>query len=162
MHRLTQSTEILASMPAARLRTVTQVSAGGVVFRRSAGDRIDIVLVRVGPKDRWQLPKGLVEEGEAPETTAIREVREEAGVDAALIQAIEAIEYWYVGSHGSERVRFHKRVHFYLLEYRGGDVRDHDHEVSEARWIPVADSERMLSFASEKKVATRARELLQP
>jgi 8-oxo-dGTP pyrophosphatase MutT (NUDIX family) len=150
-------------MPGAPLRTVSQVSAGGVIYRRAADGHVDVALVRVGPKNRWQLPKGLVEKGESPENTAIREVREEAGVEGALIAPLEPIEYWYVGAYdGGERVRFHKRVHFYLLEYVRGDVRDHDHEVSEARWVPLENAEEMLAFGSEQKIAARARELLRP
>lgn len=150
-------------MPGSRLRAVTQVSAGGVVFRRAAGDgRVDVAIVRVGPKDRWQLPKGLVENDESPEATAVREVREEAGVDSTLVAPLDAIEYWYVGAHdGGERVRFHKRVYFFLLEYRAGDVDDHDDEVLESRWVPTAEAERMLSFGSERKIMARAREILQ-
>jgi 8-oxo-dGTP pyrophosphatase MutT (NUDIX family) len=149
-------------VPGARLRTVTQTSAGGVVYRRPGAEGpIDVALVRVGPKNRWQLPKGLVEHGEAPEATAVREVREEAGVHGELIAPLEAVEYWYVGSQGgNERVRFHKRVHFFLLEYREGDVEDHDDEVSESRWVPIDDAEAMLAFSSERNVMARARELL--
>ena len=122
-----------------------------------------MAIIRVGPKERWQLPKGLVEAGESPESTAVREVREEAGVDGELIAPLEAIEYWYVGTErGDGRVRFHKHVHFFLLEYRGGDVRDNDHEVSEARWVPVVEAAQMLAFESERKVVARAREMLQP
>jgi len=143
-----------------RIRTQRQTSAGGVVFRRR-DERVEVALIRVGDKSRWQLPKGIVDEGESPEVTAVREVREEAGVDAELIAPIEAVEYWYVGTeHGGERVRFHKFVHFFLLEYRSGDVRDHDREVEEARWVPLGEAEAMLSFASERKVLARARELL--
>lgn len=151
-------------MPGARLRTVTQVSAGGVIYRRAAGTAaVDVAIIRVGPKERWQLPKGIVERGESPESTAIREIREEAGVGGELVAPLEVIEYWYVGiEHGDERVRFHKHVHFFLLEYRDGDVRDHDHEVSEARWVPIGEVEQMLAFGSERKVIARARELLQP
>jgi 8-oxo-dGTP pyrophosphatase MutT (NUDIX family) len=149
-------------MPGARLQTVTQVSAGGVIYRRGRGEEsIEVALVRVGPKNRWQLPKGLVEPGETPEATAVREVREEAGVQGELVAPLEAIEYWYVGTHeGHERVRFHKRVHFFLLEYREGDVQDHDYEVSEARWAPIGEAESLLAFGSEKKVMARAHELL--
>jgi 8-oxo-dGTP pyrophosphatase MutT (NUDIX family) len=151
-------------MARAPFRTVTQVSAGGVVYRRGAGEKnVEVALIRVGPKNRWQLPKGLVEEGESAETTAVRELREEAGVEGDLIAPLDTIEYWYVGAHdGGQRVRFHKRVHFFLLEYRTGDVRDHDHEVSEARWIPLAEAEALLTFGSEQKVMARARALLEP
>lgn len=149
-------------MPGQRLPTVRQVSAGGVVYRRGVDNaKIDVALVRVGPKGRWQLPKGIVDEGETPAQTAAREVREEAGVDAEVVAPLEEIEYWYVGNDAqARRVRFHKRVHFFLLEYRGGDVADHDHEVDEARWIDLPDAATMLAFDSERRVMMRAIQLL--
>jgi 8-oxo-dGTP pyrophosphatase MutT (NUDIX family) len=116
-----------------------------------------VALICVGPKHRWQLPKGIVDEGESPEMTAAREVREEAGIDADLVAPIEVIEYWYVGTEPTgEKVRYHKYVHFFLLEYLSGDVRDHDREVEDARWVPVADAGAMLAFPSERKVLARA------
>jgi len=107
------------------------------------------------------LPKGIFDDGESPEATAVREVREEAGINVTLVAPLEVVEYWYVGAERSgERVRFHKFVHFFLLEYESGDVRDHDAEVEEARWVPLADAEDMLAFASERKVLAQAREQL--
>lgn len=80
-----------------------------------------------------------------------------------MVTPLETIEYWYVGTHDrGERVRFHKRVHFFLIEYRRGDVGDHDDEVSEARWVPLGEAEQMLAFVSEQKLIARARALLQP
>lgn len=114
-------------------------------------------MVRVGPKRRWQLPKGIVDEGEKPEDTAVREVREEAGVDARIAAPLDTIEYWYVGNdRDGRRVRFHKFVHLFLLEYESGDVADHDHEVDEARWVPLADAAAMLAFESERKAMNQA------
>ena len=144
---------------ASPVETRTQISSGGVVFRRDARGA-EVALISVGPQHRWQLPKGLVDPGESPEQTAVREVREEAGVDAALIAPLERVEYWYQSTERGTRVRFHKFVHFFLLEYFAGDVADHDHEVNEARWVPVADAATMLAFASERRVLERARELL--
>lgn len=147
-------------MPALPLPVVRQVSAGGVVYRDAAG-RIEVALVRVGPKKRWQLPKGIVDEGEKPETTAVREVREEAGVDARIVGPLDVIEYWYVGDADRRRVRFHKFVHLFLLTYLSGDVEDHDSEVDEARWVPLADAEGMLAFESERKAMRQAAGLLE-
>ena len=145
---------------AGRMRTQRQTSAGGVVFRRRH-EEVAVALIRVGEPGRWQLPKGIVEAGEAPEATAMREVREEAGVAAALTAPIEVVEYWYVGTERSgERVRFHKFVHFFLLEYESGDLDDHDHEVEEARWVPLGEAEAMLAFASERRVMRHAQALL--
>jgi 8-oxo-dGTP pyrophosphatase MutT (NUDIX family) len=142
------------------MRTERQMSAGGVVVR-GAGRWTEVALICVGPRRRWQLPKGLVEAGEAPEAAATREVREEAGVEADLVAPIDVIEYWYVGRTGTDRVRYHKQVHFFLFRYRSGDVADHDHEVQEARWVPLADAPGMLAFANERQVVERAAEMLE-
>jgi 8-oxo-dGTP pyrophosphatase MutT (NUDIX family) len=147
-------------MPGSSLPVVRQVSAGGVVCRRAAGGA-EVAIVRVGPKARWQLPKGIVDEGEKPEETAVREVREEAGVEARVAAPLDVIEYWYVGDdRDGRRVRFHKFVHLFLLEYASGDVADHDHEVEEARWVSVADATAMLSFESERKAMRQAAALV--
>ena len=139
--------------------TRRQVSAGGVAFR-GRGAQAEVALVSVGPQARWQLPKGIVDAGESPEVTAIRETREEAGIDAELVAPLETIEYWYQAVERGERVRFHKFVHFFLLEYRGGDVSDHDHEVNEARWFPAREALGRLAFRSERKVLEQAVALL--
>lgn len=139
--------------------TERQLSAGGVAFRWRE-DTIEIALISVGEKGRWQLPKGLVDRNEAPEEAALREVREEAGIETELLQPIDTIEYWYYGRHGGERIRYHKFVHFYLLRYVAGDVEDHDQEVNEARWVPIDQAQRLLAFASEKKVVAQAQSLI--
>ena len=135
--------------------TETQVSSGGVCVR--TGERgAEVALVCVGAKRRWQLPKGIVEAGESPEVAALREVREEAGVEATLVEPLETIEYWYQVMRGGTRVRYHKYVHFFLLTYERGDVADHDHEVQEARWVPIDEAANMLAFANERRVVARA------
>jgi 8-oxo-dGTP pyrophosphatase MutT (NUDIX family) len=128
---------------------------------RRTGSVAEVALVCVGEKRRWQLPKGIVDEGEAPEAAAVREVREEAGVEARMVAPLEIIEYWYVGADRGRRVRFHKFVHFFLLRYVSGDVADHDHEVHEARWVPIAEAAAMLAFPTERKVVERARAVLE-
>lgn len=125
-----------------------------------APKQVEVALILVGPQGRWQLPKGLVNAGEDPQTTALREVAEETGLETALIAPIDVIEYWYYGSRGAKKVRFHKRVHFFLLQYVAGDVADHDNEVEEARWVPLDAAKTMLAFASERKVLEKAETLL--
>ena len=136
-----------------------QTSAGGVVYRGEKG-HAEVVIVSVGPQHRWQLPKGLVDKGENPEVTAVREAREEGGVSSEIVQHIETIEYWYAGLENGIRVRFHKRVHFYLMKYVSGDTKDHDWEVNEARWVPIEDAANQLAFYNERRVMDRARELI--
>jgi len=147
--------------PAIKVPVRDQESSGGVVFRRMEGDtRTEIAIISVGPQRRWQLPKGMVDPGEKPEVTAVREAREEAGVETRVRDHIETIEYWYAGLERGIRVRFHKRVHFYLLEYVSGDTRDHDAEVNEARWIPIEEAFSQLAFEGERRVVEGAKALL--
>ena len=136
-----------------------QVSAGGIVFRKENG-RTDVAIVSVGAQHRWQLPKGLVDSGESPEAAAVRDAREEAGVESEIVSHIETVEYWYAGLDKGERVRFHKRVHFYLMRYKGGDTSDHDWEVNEARWVPIEEAETQLAFDNERRVMQSARRTL--
>ena len=140
--------------------TKTQVSAGGVVFRRR-GRRAEVALISVGEKNRWQLPKGLIGLNESPDVAALREAREETGLDAELVGEIDRIEYWYVSSERGARVRYHKFVHFYLMRYTSGDTADHDHEVNEARWIEIGEAARMLAFKGERAVVERARGMIE-
>jgi 8-oxo-dGTP pyrophosphatase MutT (NUDIX family) len=139
--------------------TKTQISAGGVVFRRR-DSRVEVALISVGGENRWQLPKGLVDAGESAEAAAVREAREETGIETELVAPIDKIEYWYYATNRGGRVRFHKFVHFYLLRYLSGDVRDHDAEVNEARWVEIEEARMLLAFAGERKVLERAREML--
>lgn len=140
-------------------RTKIQVSAGGVAFRRQ-GRRTDVALVSVGRDGRWQLPKGAVGRGETLEETAVREVREEAGIGTEVAGPIDRIDYWFFAPGRGRRLRIHKFVHFFLLRYLEGDVRDHDREVTEARWVPIDRAEAMLAFESEREIVRRAREMI--
>jgi 8-oxo-dGTP pyrophosphatase MutT (NUDIX family) len=144
----------------AKVETLDQISAGGVAFRRQDSE-IQVAIVSVKPKLRWQLPKGIVDPGESPQVTARREVREEAGVETDLIKLIETIEYWYRSVKNGKPVRFHKFVHFYLMEYRSGDVANHDREVEEARWVSFEEAMEMLEFKSEREVLEKAREMIE-
>jgi 8-oxo-dGTP diphosphatase len=143
-----------------KVPTFDQVSAGGVVFRRQA-EELEVALISVGDPQRWQLPKGLVGSDEEPETAALREVREEAGVDAELLGFIDKIEYWYYSTQKGSRIRFHKRVDFYLMRYLSGDVRDHDHEVNDAAWFEIEVALEKLAFKSEKEIVQKAAEMVE-
>jgi 8-oxo-dGTP pyrophosphatase MutT (NUDIX family) len=152
---------IVASVEQLRMPGITerQVSAGGLAVRERAG-KVEIALISVGDPPRWQLPKGLVDKGEKPEAAAVREVREEAGIEADLVAPVETVEYWYQSKAGAQRIRYHKFVHFFLMKYRSGDVRNHDHEVNEARWVKADDAAQMLAFANERKVLAKALEMV--
>ncbi len=146
-------------MRVSKVKSKVQISAGGVAFRNE-GEQVEVALISVGENNRWQLPKGLVDSGESTEEAAVREVREEAGVEADLLERIDKVEYWYYWKEDGQRVRYHKFVYFYLLRYKSGDTRDHDHEVNEARWIEIGDAIKMLAFKSEKEIVRRAKEMI--
>ena len=151
--------QAVQSTTAMSVATQDQVSAGGVAFRCQDSEP-EIAIVLMKPKLRWQLPKGIVDPGESPEATALREVREEAGIETELLHLIETIEYWYRSTKYGKPLRFHKFVHLYLMEYKAGDVSNHDHEVEEARWVRFEDAAKMLAFKSEREVAEKAREMI--
>jgi 8-oxo-dGTP pyrophosphatase MutT (NUDIX family) len=142
-----------------KVPTKLQFSAGGVAYRQRKG-QIEVALIAVGKDNRWQLPKGIVDKGESTEDAALREVREEAGIVAEIVERIDKVEYWYVSKEQGDTIRYHKFVYFYLLRYKSGDVRDHDHEVNEARWVNIDDAIRMAAFANEKKIIEKAKELI--
>lgn len=129
-----------------------QVSSGGVTFRKSdKGIEVALIRIRAG---RWALPKGLINKGEVPEETALREVREETGLEGRLIDKLGDIEYWYFSKE--DQTKYHKFVHFYLIEYERGSIDDHDWEVEEVKWFPVEDAIKTLSYKSEKEIMEKA------
>ena len=130
----------------------SEVSAGGVVVRGE--DCVVIVPTRRAADGSkvLALPKGHPEPGESTEAAALREVREETGVDASVVEPLGEVRYWYQ-RHGR---RIAKRVDFFLLAYRDGRVEDHDHEVEEARWMPLAEAAEALTYEGERDMVTRA------
>lgn len=138
------------------MRTSTELSAGGVVVRGE--DVIVIVPTRraADGKAVLALPKGHVDAGETPLQAAIREVREEAGVAVEHIADLGEVRYWY--TRGGQRIA--KAVEFFLFAYLSGDLDDHDEEVQEARWMPLAEARRSLSYPGEREMARRAIALL--
>jgi 8-oxo-dGTP pyrophosphatase MutT (NUDIX family) len=142
--------------------TRTETSAGGVAFRANAsadGHGFDVVIIRTH-EGRWQLPKGWIEDGEPAEAAAVREVREEAGIDAEVVAPLGTIEYWFRSTYDPEPARVHKFVHVFLLRYLGGSTDDHDDEVTEARWLPIDEALHTLSHKDERDMVERARTLL--
>jgi 8-oxo-dGTP pyrophosphatase MutT (NUDIX family) len=127
-----------------------EFSAGGVVVRRFRG-RPFVAVVRVRD-DVLALPKGHPDGDESPTEAALREVREETGLEGELLAKLGDIRYWYW--HAGERVL--KIVTFYLFRWRSGSVRDHDAEVEAAQWIPLEEAPRRLAYRGERDMAAAA------
>ena len=117
------------------------------------GPEVALAARRVRSGDlAWGLPKGLVERGERHEEAALREVREETGLEAEILHDLGEISYFF--SWAGARVR--KVVHFFLMAATGGDVSEHDDEMEEVRWFALDEATRMASFPSEREVLERA------
>jgi 8-oxo-dGTP pyrophosphatase MutT (NUDIX family) len=129
---------------------IREFSAGGVVLRRFHG-RPFVAVVRVRD-DVLALPKGHPDEGESAADAARREVREETGLEAELVEKLGDIRYWYA----RDRQRVMKIVSFFLFRYRSGSVSDHDHEVEAAGWIPLEEATERLAYQGERQMAAAA------
>ena len=130
------------------------VSCGGVVYRvRDGGVELALCGRRTG---LWALPKGTPDAGETLEQTALREVREETGLEVEIEAPLGHIEYWF--TLPGERV--HKRVYFYLMAPRGGSVDDHDPEFDVVEWFPASAVPATLTYPSEAEVVGRALDAL--
>jgi 8-oxo-dGTP pyrophosphatase MutT (NUDIX family) len=130
----------------------TEFSAGGVVVR----ERECVVIVptrRAADGSKvLALPKGHPEDGESAADAALREVREEAGVESRLVEKLGDVRYWYT----RDGRRIAKVVSFFLLEYLSGEVSDHDREVEDARWLSLDRATRELTYKGERDMASRA------
>ncbi len=134
-----------------------EFSAGGVVVRRLRG-RWMLAAIRPGgkPEGTWALPKGLVGRREGAEETALREVREETGVDGVSLGKLGDVRYVYTWA--GERI--FKVVSFFLVRYAGGRLGDLPpelaHEVAEARWLPLDEAPELLAYKGEREMAEKA------
>jgi 8-oxo-dGTP pyrophosphatase MutT (NUDIX family) len=139
-----------------------EFSAGAILVRRLRG-RWWLAAIRPGgkPEGTWALPKGNIGRGEAPEATAVREVTEETGLEGRSLGKLGDVKYVYT-RRGGERV--FKVVSFYLLRYRRGRIDDvapaFRREVAEARWLPLDDAQKLLSYPGEREMAEKALAML--
>jgi 8-oxo-dGTP pyrophosphatase MutT (NUDIX family) len=141
-----------------RPQTRTEVSAGGVVYRR-VEDRIEILLAarRTRKGDlAWGLAKGGIEPDESAEEAAVREVREETGIEARIETSLGETRYFYVW----EDVRIRKTVHFYLMQATGGDPTERDDEMEDVKWFPLERALKRAAYRGEREVLGRAAERL--
>ena len=167
---------------------VREISAGGVLIRKREGSWWMAVIepagepaaavqteevktvgaettVKAGKKAKpvLALPKGLVDAGEKPLEAALREVYEETGTTAEVINKLADTKYVYTRAWGDGK-RVFKIVSFYLMRYVSGEIDDLKEdmriEVKQAVWVPLSDSVKRLAYSNERKVVRQAEEYL--
>lgn len=149
-----------------RKESKKEISAGGIVYKKE-NSRIFILLISPAPRESatkeafrtiWTFPKGWGgdHEGESIETTALREVKEEGGVEAKLVQDLGEVQYFFRW----QEANVYKTVKFFLMEYIGGNPEDHDHEVDEAKWFEIGEVEGKLVYKTDKEVFEKAKKIL--
>ncbi|MEX2245516.1 MAG: NUDIX hydrolase [Dehalococcoidia bacterium] len=137
-----------------QMRVEEAVSAGGVVYRIGAGG-IDVLLCGRAAEGLWALPKGTPEPGESLAQTALREVREETGLDVEITRDLGMIAYEF--ARPAQGVRFEKTVHHYLMRPTGtGSIERHDAEYDRVAWFPADEALRLMTYRNEAEVVRRA------
>lgn len=130
-------------------------SAGGIVYKKEK-DQTFVLVTQHSAHHGWVFPKGLIDNGESKELTALREVKEEGGVEAKIIKELSPVEYFYK----LEGQTIKKKVTYFLMEYISGDIQDHDWEMEAADWLELDKVEDRLTYKTDKQVFQKAQKLL--
>ncbi len=145
----------MASRRPARLRIMK--SAGGVVFRKR-DNSIEVALIYLKKGNVFSLPKGTIDDNETPEETAMREVKEETGINGKIIEKIGEASYWFYLTE--ENAKCKKTVHYFLMEYESGDINMHNWEVDEVYWMPIDEAIKKITFKSDREILLKTKEIL--
>jgi len=138
-------------MAAPKGRTRQEHSSGGAVISFREGMPF-VAMIATRGRTRWGLPKGAVAQGETSEAAALREVREETGLEAKIVRSLDTIEYFFRA--GDTLIR--KRVDFYLMQHTGGALTPQLSEVDDAQWVALGEAIERASFDSERKLLENA------
>jgi 8-oxo-dGTP pyrophosphatase MutT (NUDIX family) len=139
----------------------TEVSSGGFVISKSDPNLVALMArFNRGGKLEWCIPKGHLEQDETSEQAALREVFEETGLEAQIIQHLGEVNYQFI-QDGS---KISKTVHVYLMQQTGGELsfdKDPHKEASQLEWVQVSELLARLSHGNEKRIAKLAIELIE-
>jgi 8-oxo-dGTP pyrophosphatase MutT (NUDIX family) len=131
--------------------TKIEFSAGGIVFKKENNQTL-ILVARHSGHHGWVFPKGWIEKGESKEETALREVKEETGIEAKIIKPLTEVTYFY--KLNDQRIK--KTVSYFVMEYLSGDIKDHDWEMEEVIWLEKEKVLDKVTYATDKVVYQEA------
>jgi 8-oxo-dGTP diphosphatase len=134
----------------------SEYSAGGVVYRPN-GNSFDVALIYRTRHDDWSIPKGHIEAGESREQAALREIKEETGLDVRIVSPIGEAVYFF-RKRGGDLVR--KTVYHYLMEALTTELGKPNWEVTEARWVPITEARSLLSYEKDREMIDKAIDVL--
>ncbi len=134
-----------------RTKAVREFTAGGMVYRRTSIDHVDILMIqdRLG---RWTIPKGHVEEGESNEQTAIREVGEETGLHSLSIkEKLDKIHFFY----RKEGKLIYMTTHVFLIEALGDTnavIPENSEGIVDAKWFSMEEALRLIEYKDTERL----------
>ncbi len=131
-----------------------EFSAGGIVLRQARDGNVEVLITKHSQNKHWSFPKGLIDPGQTTEEAALREVKEEGGVAAEIVDKVGYSKYVYTFN----KEKIFKVVTYFLMKYKSGDIKDHDFEVEESGWFNPEDALKQLSFSQDKTLFKQALE----
>jgi 8-oxo-dGTP pyrophosphatase MutT (NUDIX family) len=142
------------SAPLRRPKSVSEVSAGGLVLDAMQGPANALLISRLDRRKRliWSFPKGHIEAGETTEEAAIREVHEETGMTAQIVQPLGKVDFWFM----ADGQRVHKTVHHFLMKVLGGVLSADDSEVESVEWVDARAARSRLAYSDERDLLRQA------
>lgn len=133
-------------------------SAGGIVYKNKDG-KLYILVSKHSQHHGWVFPKGRIGDeikNESKKETAIREVKEETGIDGIIESSLPSVTYFYTWD--DEKIK--KTVYYFIMKFKGGDINDHDNEMEEIEWLEKEKVNDRLTYPSDKEVWNKAQELI--
>ena len=138
-------------------KSVPELSAGGVLFKEVDG-KFQVIIYSRNNSSQWCLPKGKIEQGETKEAAAVREIKEETGLDGEVVKHLKDIYYSYVDK--KRKVLLNKTVHYFLVKYTKGQINTDDAGVEDVIWIDIKEAINRMTFDNEKQTLQRALNVL--
>lgn len=134
-----------------------EFSAGGVIFNPEG--KILMILVQ-DQSGNWTFPKGTIEKGETPERAALREVKEEVGLNAEIVTELQKTDHWYIDKWSKEHAKVHKTVYWYLMK-AAGDPTPQKSEINDARWFETRELQTIQTYKNTNELIQEAIQYIQ-